>query len=407
MKVKQVLDEVFANVKFDASLHKKIIQNNVSFITSTDDHKNFFGSRLVGCHYFSYTYYHKDVFYENLFDLPTEVVVKGIENITSIPKNFKIARDDVNLVCFYVAHRFLSNKDLDKKKQLEYATDILNYFTYRTLVLIASVYWIYPISEDKALSLTERLSNRYIIKQLKNWNEYASYRSEEYLKNKYLPLLVKMNDDRALPNAITDLFGRSKDTLKSIYSEFVAMMESDEIIQSKRAVISDASGEDVVLDKIGGITSYINKLDAALTDKSSFIKKEYIAVVTDIINSVSNNQMYDSLSYIVDYAQENKKANDAVYGFVRDVVVNTVTYLQNNHVFLNSKTSLLDVINHIVGNVLYARGTDLDINKVKDDGDKLLKMVYKHNKMAPGDRLIRNLRNAVYIYIVLYMLVND
>ncbi len=58
-------------------------------------------------------------------------------------------------------------------------------------------------------------------------------------------------------------------------------------------------------------------------------------------------------------------------------------------------------MNMIVGNVLYARGTDIEINKVKDQGDKLIKEIYKSLKKSITERNIKNIRNAVYIYIVL------
>lgn len=406
MKVKEAFDKLFEGIKFDTSFYKKIVFNNIEFITRNSEFKNLFGSKLIGNHFVKYTMYDKDIFYNNLFNIPASNVIAAIDDITTINKSFKIARDDVNLVCFYIAHRFLSNKDLKKEHAEEYAKEILNYFNYRTLVLISSNYFVYPISEEKALTLMERLNNKYIIKKLKNWNEYCQYRSQEYIDSKFNELLVKFNRDDELPNAITDLFNRTKDTLKNIYGEFVDMMDNDDIIKSRKSVMNNVEGQEVIVDKLDTPEKYFIKIENILVEKSTFIKKDYIHVVTDIINSVSYKQVEETLTLICDYNFTSREANNNVLAFAKNVLVNTIDYLNKNDVFLHKKSDVVSVINTIVGNVLYARGTDIEINKVKDQGDKLIKDIYKVNKKTITDRNIKNIRNAVYIYIVLRSIID-
>ena len=406
MKVKEVFDKLFEGIRFDNSFYKKIVFNNIEFITRNAEFKNLFGSKLIGNHFVKYTMYDKDIFYNNLFNMPASDVIDAIDHITSINKNFKIARDDVNLVCFYIAHRFLSNKDLPKDKAEEYAKEILNYFNYRTLVLISSNYFVYPISEEKALTLIERLNNKYIIKKLKNWNEYCQYRSQEYIDSKFYDLLVKFNRDDELPNAITDLFNRTKDTIKNIYGEFVDMMENDDIIKSRKNIINDVEGQEVIVDKLDTPEKYFIKVENILVEKSTFIKKDYINVVTDIINSVSYKQIEETLSLICEYNFSSRENNDKVLSFVKNVLINTIDYLNKNNIFLHSKSDVIDVMNTIVGNVLYARGTDIEINKVKDQGDKLIKEIYKSYKKSITERNIKNIRNGIYIYIVLRAIID-
>lgn len=406
MKIKEALDKLFEGIKFDASFYKKIVFNNIEFITRNTEFKNLFGSKLIGNHFVKYTMYDKDIFYNNLINTTAADVIDVISTITTINKNFKIARDDVNLVCFYIAHRFLSNKDLKKELAEEYAREILNYFNYRTLVLISSNYFVYPISEEKALTLMERLNNKYIIKKLKNWNEYCQYRSQEYVDSKFYDLLVKFNRDDEVPNAITDLFNRTKDTLKNIYGEFVDMMDNDDIIKSRKSVMNNVEGQEVIVDKLDTPEKYFIKIENILVEKSTFIKKDYIHVVTDIINSVSYKQVEETLTLICDYNFTSREANNNVLAFAKNVLVNTIDYLNKNDVFLHKKSDVVSVINTIVGNVLYARGTDIEINKVKDQGDKLIKDIYKVNKKTITDRNIKNIRNAVYIYIVLRSIID-
>lgn len=401
MQVKQALDAYFANVKFDDKLFRRLMQNNIEYISGNEERAQLFSGRNIGCYFIKYTQYDKNIFYSNLFGLEYDDIVDEIEKISSIPKHFKIARDDVNLMCFYIAHRFLSNPDLTEKQQMDYAREALNYFNYRTLVLLSSTYFIYPVTEDKATSMAERLSNKYIIKKLKNWNEYCQYRSTEYLDSKFLSLLKKLDDDDELPNAITDLFGRTKDTIKNIYGEFTEMMESDEVIKSKQATVKDGEGNEQLADRIDSVQRYIGRVDTMLADKTVMIKKDHINVVVDILSNLSYRDMHECLDHVFEYAFSDRKSYDKVQVHFKDILVNAMEYLQRNEIYLHSKTNVLEIMNAIVGNVLYARGTEVSVHKVKSDGEQLIKAVYKYHKDSLSDRTLKSVRNGLYLYVVL------
>lgn len=405
IKVKDALDELLGDIVFDEAMAQKVLQNNISFITSSEDHRQLFGGKALGCYYLKYNYIDKDRFYDNLFGLTTNEVIAVTSKITTINKKFKIATDDVNLVCFYVAYRFLSNKKLKSDKALEAAKGILTYFSYRTLVLISSMYFVYPMSVDKATSLTERLSKRYIIKQLKNWNEYCEYRSTEYLDSKFKKLLMTMNNDNDIPNAISDLYGRTKDTIKNIYSEFMDMLEKDEAMGSRKNLGTDVDGDEIMLDRLGGSDSFAIRVEDMLSDKNTFIKDDYIGVVCSMVNTITTDQLKVTLSYLLTYTYTNNKNKKEVMDYIHAVVVNSIDYLRKNSVYLHKKSNAIEIMNHLLGNVLYARGTDLEINKIKESSLSMLKKIYKVNKDKTADRTLSNLRNGLYIYIMLLAIV--
>lgn len=405
MKVKEAFDLLLKGVKFDASLYRKLLHNNIEFITRSQEHTQLFAGRAIGCYFLKYTMYDKNIFYNNLFDLEYDDVVDTVDSITTINPNFEIARDDINLICFYIAHRFLTNPDLKEEHQLEYAKEVLNYFSYRTLVLRSARYFQYPISTDKAVSLVERLSKKYIIKNVRNWNEYCQYRSTEYLKTKFLQILKDFTDDDALPNSITDLYNRTNDTLKNIYTEFDNMMSAEDFIKSKSSVITDSEGSDVIADRIENIDKYVSRIDNLLVDKSYLVRKDCMNVVVDILNSLSQKNIEEYLVMLLEFSAKDRTSHEKVRGHFANILTNAVEYLQSNDIYLNKNVSVLEVINKLVGNVLYARGTDVEVHKVKEEGEILALMVFKANKKTISDRNIKNLRNALYLYIVLLLLV--
>ena len=400
------MDELFEGVKFDASLYKKLLYNNIEFITRDQEHTQLFAGRNVGCYFIKYTMYDKNIFYGTLFDLSYDDVVDGIRKIGSEIRSYKVAGDDINLVCFYIAHRFMSNDTLSDKQKFEFAKEAFNYFSYRTLVLITSSYFVYPISEQKATTLTERLSNKYVIKTVRNWNEYCQYRSNEYLHNEKMMAIVKpLTDDEALPNAITDLYGRTKDTIKNIYSEFDLMMQDDVIIKSKGSIVTDLEGNQGIADRIDTMTVYVNRVETLLTDRGNLIRKDCIDVVANILPNLSQRNLEDGLSYIFDHAVANREGYIRVVKHFKDIILNAIEYLQRNDIFMTKKTDIISIMNAIVGNVLYARGTEVDIHQLKLDGEKLIKVIYKDHKKHISDRNLKSLRNGLYLYVVLLSLV--
>lgn len=405
MKVKQAFDALLEDVKFDTGLYRKILYNNIQFITRTPEHTQLFAGRQIGCYYLKYTMFDKNIFYGNLFDLEYDDVVEAVDQITTINPSFEIARDDTNLMCFYIAHRFLSNNDLKEDQRLEYAKEVLNYFNYRTLVTRCARYFQYPMSSEKAISLIERLSKKYVIKNVRNWNEYCQYRSAEYLKSKFIQVLISFNDDEVLPNAINDLYNRTNDTLKNIYSEFDTMKTNDEVIKTTSAVITDSEGSDVIADRIENIGKYTTRIDNLLVDKSYLIRKDCLQVVVDILNSLSLKQIEEYLHMLIEFSAKDRSSHDKVKNHLNNILINAVEYLQKNNVYLGKNTSVLEIMNKLVGNVLYARGTDVEIHKVKDEGENLAKLVFKANKRNISDRNVKNMRNALYLYVVLILLV--
>lgn len=401
MQVKQALDTLFSGVEFDTRLYNKLLINNVEFMTRTQEYSRLFSGRSIGCYLIKYTMYDKNIFYDNLFDMEMEDVVDAIKTIKTIPASFKIARDDVNMVTFYMAHRFLSNPKLSDKQKVQYAEEALNYFSYRTLVLISSMYFVYPISEAKATSLTERLSGKYVIKNVRNWNEYCQYRSSEYLQSKYKALLVKFDNDKDLPNAITDLFSRTKDTLKNIYAEFMVMLEKDEVMASKTATVTNMEGQESIADRVDNIQKYVNSIDDLLTDRSALIKKPYLAVVVDILPTLSFSDLEAALDLLLEYAYSGKDGYVKVNTLFKEVLGNAVDYLQKNSMTLNVKSDVVEIMNTLVGNVLYARGNNVSIHHLKQSMDKTLRQIYKQAKININDRNIANVRNGVYLYVVL------
>ena len=405
MKIKESLDLLFKDISFDSKLINAIERFNIRYILSNKEIKDFMGGRLIGCFYVSYMQRDKEYFYDDLFrlDYKTEVL-KAIKDITTIPSSFKVARDDINMICFYIAHRFLSNKELKKEERDQGARAILDYFGYRTLVLISHQYWIYPITKDKAQSVLEVLSGNYLITSLKNWNAYVKYRSQNYLDNaKAYTLITKFEPDKDIPNLIVGLLNGHKSTVKSIYEEFINLDETN-FIRSSKNVVKDNEGRMILLDKLSSPTMYANKVKDALIVKNTFVRRTLVEASTSIVTAVSQEQLDTCLGLVVDYAASSPKNFKEVGKFVEDFMADVIAYLQSDRINLSEDSNVVEVVSKITGNLLYARGTDISITAIKERGEKLIETAYKKGKTSIGNRLLLAQRNAFCVYLLLLAL---
>lgn len=404
--VLNVFDKLFANIKFDKELLKRLVKNNIQFITRNPEVRDMMGSKLVGCFHLSYTQFHKNIFYEDVFGITYEEAVYAMKEITTIPKSFKIAMDDVNMVCFYMAHRFLSNKSLSNKDREDGAKEAFDYFGYRTLVLLCSKYWQYPIKREKAVSLNERLSGNYLITNMDNWNEYVKYRSSEFVRIN-LKFLTTLNNDGALPNTINDLYNRYKGMLLHIYREFIDLEDTD-LIRSSNGVVTDLNGKEILLDRLRDPRVYVDKVKDSLVSREGFIRPDYIETADVIIKDEAGDQyeeILEMLGLIYTYYSGSKNAGVELTKFTDAFIIDSISYLKSKRLELNTASNVVDVISMIKGNLLYSRGVGMSITKIKDDGEKLLKKIYKKGKVKITDRNLTKMRNLFCIYILLIALI--
>ena len=179
------------------------------------------------------------------------------------------------------------------------------------------------------------------------------------------------------------------------------MLEGGEAIRSKHAVIKDADGNEAIADRVESVQKYLSRIDELLSDKRALISKDHLNVVVDILSNLSYRDLQECLDHLFEYAFSSRQSHDQVQAHFKDILVNAIEYLQRNEIYLHSKTSVVQIMNAIVGNVLYARGTEVDVHRVKREGEDLIKAAYKYKKDHLSDRALKSVRNGVYLYIVL------
>jgi len=396
--VKEALD-AFVKIEFNKKTYEAIRNVNVSFINKNDESRYFYSSPYIGCYSVKYTYLDEENYFNTVYQTTPKEAKEALNKATTLNKSFKVSAEPVNNYIFYSVHRFLTNNSLSKEESIKYSLEALDYFTLRTLAIISSNYFVYPISENEAQSVYEHLNYKYTIKSMKNWIEYAYYRSDAFLKSKFIDVLKKYDNDKELANAINDLFNRTKDMIKNIYREFMIIHERNQYIGSAQNVITSIEGEETITDRLHGPEIYFHYLQSVLVEYSSFNKEELKALCRNIIKSVTKASSDEVIKQFYNYYHSNKENHEECNAYIHLCLEVTIEYLFKNKYILKKQNDLVFIMNKVAGQVLYSRGSDLSITQAKEMGFNIIKKIKKNERIS--ERYGTALSNFLFIYLII------
>jgi hypothetical protein len=233
---------------------------------------------------------------------------------------------------------------------------------------------------------------------MKNWLEYARYRSDAFLKSKFIDVLTKYDNDKELANAINDLFNRTKDMVKNIYREFMNLHEQNSYIGSTQNIVTSIEGEETITDRLHGPDLYFQYLQSVLADYSSFNKEELKELCRHIVKSITKASSDEIIKQFYNYYHSSKENNEECNAYIHLCLEVTIEYLFKNRYILKKHNDLVFIMNKVAGQVLYSRGEDLAITEAKNMGINIIKKIKKNEHMS--SRYAMGLSNFLFIYLV-------
>lgn len=399
--LKQVFDALFANVRFDNSLAKKLYRFQISFINKNSDHMEFFGGNLLGVHVIRFKSADVERFFTDVLDLDYQYVVKHVRTVTTINHTFKVSGDVLNLTLMYLIHRCMTSSEMVKNQRERAAYDTALIFFYRCICALCSDYFAYPVDPKVGQATYARLSNKFLIKKLGNWQKVMEYRTQDLVKSTGLHYdkLIRFDNDEEITDTIADAQGRIRDMVKNYYGEFVAAHSEGAKIGSSSSTGFDVDGEETLKDRTGGTENLVMAMRNIFSDKDSFVKDELVSIIAEM----NSNTSYRMIRHTVSWLCENypdRKLNTEIDEFISSVVTQS-QYMIQSSIEPSRRKDLPYVINTLKNNYLSTRTTDQDMVRIRRIGEKLVK---KANGRVSNSLLLAT-RTAVILYITLRSLV--
>lgn len=393
--LEQVFEEQIPNFKFDLQIAKEIYKFQTSFVTKNDEHLAFFGGHLTGVQrvVFSPSDFNN---WFNICDVDAIDLQAKLYEADAVNPKFKVSSNVFNLLNMWLIHKCLTSPYLNPKQKERTCLDIALVYNYACLTSLLNRYFQYPADPKIAEAAYNRLSYKFMLKKLGNWQEVMLYRAEDLAKPAglhYETLKIFKNDLR-VTEAVADSQGRVRDLLKNIYAEFLKAHKAGDKIRVTSSTENNMEGDEVLADKTHGLESYIDYALTVINDPASFIKQELIDIILNVLPTLNINKFSYVLNYIT--GDLNPTEHRKVIDLVRLTLVHSFTYLTEHSNLGTHTKDLSRLLSGLKNAYTSSRNADIEIEEMRANGELLVR---ESLDTRTSEQQISALRTGLFLYI--------
>jgi hypothetical protein len=324
-----------------------------------------------------------------ILDINPMILERDRSSCPNIP-DYKIAGDMFNLVIYWLAYK-INNSSIEAKLKKAGVIECCLLFNYRTIAALHSNSFRYLCDEAIARATYEALSKRFILKQVKSWQAYMDYRVQEATSPEGIhhETLHNFEIDKKILYIITDTQGRISTTFVHIYRVYVDLLDKEEALIMK-STVEDNFEEKSIAEIYNTDATRVNKIVALTAEPAGFIRPEVVDIIMNINPSMERKTFTDFLYDYSVQSMNNKSIND----FTRDMIVWCFNYVTTSTLTYKEKKSLQVTFSYVRNGISSSRSTDVDLHKLRDRGNRLVKRLYKGTEQQV---------NLVRVALVLYL----
>lgn len=284
MKIKDLFDKHLSHVKINKTLSNSIFTHRMNYLNSVEDHALFYSGVLFLVHGVSYHDARVTQFFSNLLDVDENEITDDYDLVPGIRQDWKVTSDVFNLTLMYLTHRFI-NSTLPTSVVKQATENLQMLFQYRTVGALLTKWRKFKADESVAIMTYESISNRFILKQSGSWQGVVEHRVNHTLNvsKKTQKTLKKFKRDRDVIDLVDATQGAMKSHIVEMYSVMVAVYESGERINSSSNTMATLSGDETIIDVVGGVADKVDKLVDMVHLGFSY-NKDIGTVVSSLVN---------------------------------------------------------------------------------------------------------------------------
>ncbi len=403
--LKETFDKLLVGVVIDAGLCHRLYRYHVDYLNQSKEYLEFFAGNQIGVQVVRFTIQHTKNFFQDVLKLDMLEVEREVRQVTTINHDFKISSDPMNLMLMYLIHRIGTSLKLKEKERERGMYDAALIFFYRCLVIRQSEWFHFTADPKIAQAAYARLSNKFLLKQLGSWKEVMDYRAKDLVGIKHankedskgsihIDNLLVFEDDLATVYAIGDSENRIRSMYKYYYREFDKAVTSKDMILSASSTIIDVEGIEKLRDRTRSVEQAIALLQNTIHDKNSFVKPEYVKIITDINANTSQRMLVSVLEWISENyttTKHHKKLDE----FIRTIMVHSYHLL--NDMAPGETHDLAMVLVTLKNLYLSTRSTDPELAEIRQLGQTII----KEAAGKVNNSLEMATRTSVILYITL------
>lgn len=394
--LKDIFAEEMLATPIDENLCKRIIKFDKNFVNKNEIHIEFFGSPLLGVHPMRFLESDRDMWFEEVLEIDEILLKKEFHSCKSINTTHVVASDTFNFSCLALINRILEEETLNEKIKEQVCISIIAIFHYKTLGSILSHFFKYPADKGTAIATYNQLSKKFEIKHYGSWGKFIRARAEELLKhNNIFYKRVKVFEDEDYIRSVNNLHNGIKSTIKSMNDVFYQVRENKTKYLASSAMGMDMEGKEFVKDLSRKYPDYRAYIHSVISDKSSFMKKELVEIVSNVIPSMSADFLVDALKFMMN--NYSYRGNKVVENILDETLFFTFEYIERNKNETFNINNLGDLIVKLKNVYSSSRNTDETLIKLRKDVEDMVSDAIR----SRNPTVIASVRTGIMLYIVL------
>ena len=309
-----------------------------------DDHRAFFGGNLLGTQRLLFLDVDRERWFDEVLRIDEDYLRECVHAVPyfrkAVKENWQVATDVFNHSCLWLVHKILTAPNGRDPKYQECAVNALIILQFRFMSsLYNSPRFSRLVDEELAQATYASLTLKFSLKQLGSWEAWMRDRAETFIAKDGLHYrrFLTFSPDDAVVYILSDLQTRVRTGVNDIYSQMERVRLSGGRMIFTSAKI-ELDGEQILKDNVSMFQQSKDYLFDVAGNKNSFIKRELVGVVLDMMKTVSEQAFVSLLETI---STSSGRERQEVEWMMENTLLHAFTYIATERIRFNDVTNLL------------------------------------------------------------------
>ncbi len=394
--IRGVFEEYCGDIKIDRRFIRMLRQMRLAFVNRNSDHVQFFGGNLLGVYPVRYRTSDREQWYDEVLEANESDLVKAVKDLDSIDPTWVRASDPVNLSVVWLMYRIHNSSALSARDKEQGLMDVLLMLQYKFISSIMSHFFPYPADHAVAVATYEALSRKFDLKKYGSWQALLEARAEAIMARSsiHYTTYTKLTDDDAIVYMVSDIQARLREIVKKTSAVFYRVKEQNLRISSTSSTI-EIDGMSEILDRQRDHSRYTRYLHSIITDKPTFIRQELVDVVGDVLHTMPERYLKETLEYCSD--NYGAKGDKRIEKLIDETLLHAYEYLSNNRGVMSGPSDLGSLITKLRNIYMASRMSDPVLIGMRD----LAEGIVKDSISSRNKAVMASVRTGLQIYLIL------
>jgi len=319
------------HLKIDKNLMKKLRTFRYGWATKNDDYIDFLGSNLYGVHMIRFSELDDEKLMHDVLKIRDyKALQKDIFNVKLIEKKYKVASNIIYQTLMYIGHKYVRSK-LPADDKRDGVREVCLIMQYKMFTSLYSRRFIFTTPEHIAHTVYNKLSHKFLIKQLNSWQELFEYRvnicmDKATVNNEQL----RKYDSKESINLLSAIQTKTRGAVNEVHSVFIDVLENDEAINSTSSTyIGGENDLEQGVDVTVSVGTYINRIKSIAQHKHDFIDMETIDLVSSMFGNLEKDLI---IKFIKCMSDDDFIEHDKLNNIIDKVMLISFNYLQRSNI---------------------------------------------------------------------------